>query len=112
MKTSTNAALPVPLTRLVRLVESAISATIGRMTLDIHMDDDLTESITAMITEYLGYGTPEEAVPAFVIRRIFGNHEERLIDAARDDANGGMHHALRSLPNVESIHPESKPPRQ
>jgi hypothetical protein len=89
---------------LVGLVESAIGATAGRMFLDIHIDDELTESITAMITEEIGYGNPDEVITVFVIRRVFGNHEERLVDAARDDANCGMAHALRSLPNAKE-HP-------
>ena len=91
--------------RLVGLVESAIRATAGRMFLDIHIEEELTESITAMIEEEIGYGNPDEVITVFVIRRVFGNHEERMVDAARDDANMGMSHALRSLPNDERMRP-------
>jgi hypothetical protein len=94
-----------PLPRLVGLAVDAITSTAGSMFLDIHVDDDLTESIAAMIKEEMRYGKDDDESVKAVIRRIFGNHEERMIDAARDDANGGMARALRSLPNAEPTRP-------
>ena len=72
------------------------------MFLDIHIDEDLTETITAMVQEEIGYGNPDEVITVSVIRRVFGYHEERMVDAARDDANMAMAHALRSLPNNQA----------
>ena len=89
--------------RLVRLVESAIRATAGRMFLDIHIDEDVTARIDAMIREEIGYKKSEDEAVRYVIRRIFSDHEERMADAARDDANMAMAHAFRSLPNTQGL---------
>lgn len=37
------------------------------------------------------------------LEKVFSRHEERLKDAARDDANCGKAHALRSLPNARTL---------
>lgn len=67
------------------------------MFLDIHIDEDLTKSIEAMIREELRYGKSENDATQWVVRRIFSNHEESQAQAARDDANMAMNHAFDSL---------------
>ena len=90
----------VDVPRLVGLVESAIRETAGRMFLDIHIEDELTDAIRHTIEENLGWGNTERQAMESAIQHVFSNHEERLKDAARDDANCGKGHALRALPNV------------
>jgi hypothetical protein len=70
------------------------------MFLDIHIDEDVTARIDAMIREEIGYKKTEDAAVRYVIRRLFSLHEETMADAARDDANMAMNHAFRSLPNA------------
>jgi hypothetical protein len=103
MSKATEKIIGGPMRRLVGLVQSAIRSTAGSMFLDIPVDEDLTESIEAMLKEENLYGKSDGDAVRSVIRRIFGNHEERMIDAARDDANGGMTRALRSLPNAGAM---------
>ena len=89
--------------RLVRLVESAIRSTAGRMFLDIHIDEDVTARIGEMIREEIGHQKTDDQAVRYVIRRMFSDHEARMEDAARDDSNMAMAHAFRSLPNVQSV---------
>ena len=91
--------------RLVGLVESAIRATAGRTFLDIHIEDELTDAIRRTIEENLGWGNTERQAMESALGHVFSNHEERLKDAARDDANCGKAHALRALPNVKVVAP-------
>ena len=89
----------VDVPRLVGLVESAIRSTAGSMILDIHIEDELLEAITATITEEIGWGNDADRAMKSALEKVFSHHEERMIDAARDDVNGGKARALRSLPN-------------
>ena len=92
----------VDVPRLVGLVESAIRSTAGSMILDIHIEDELLEAITVTITEEIGWGNDAGRAMKSALEKVFSHHEERMIDAARDDANGGKARAIRSLPNVKS----------
>jgi hypothetical protein len=98
--------------RLVGMVESAIRATAGRMFLDIHIEDELTDAIRHTIEENLGWGNTERQAMESALGHVFSNHEERLKDAARDDANCSKAHALRSLPNDEWWHRRDQAPIQ
>ena len=83
------------------------------MILDIHIEDELLEAITATITEEIGWGNDANRAMKSALEKVFSYHEERMIDAARDDASGGKTRALRSLPNaIGEARREGTPPQQ
>ncbi len=90
----------VDLQRLVGLVRSAVKSQAGKMILDLELyDEDEDERIIPHLEEQLGFGnSPDDAVKA-TVEMLFDWHEERMIDASREDAHAAKRRALDHLAN-------------
>ena len=87
------------LIRLVGLVRDAVAKTAGTMILDLVVYEEDDTRVAKYIAEAMKWGSEMDAVK-HAIKRLFVWHEDRMIDAAREDAESGKRCALESLPNV------------
>ncbi len=96
----------VDLQRLVGLVRSAVKSQAGKMILDLELyDEDGPERIEPMLTDELELGNTEEDAVKSAVSKLFDWHEERMCDAARDDAAMAKRRALDHLANDPSHAP-------
>jgi hypothetical protein len=86
--------------RLVGLVFDAVKSQEGHMIIELNLypgDDDAR--ISEMITHEIKMGfEPDQAVKE-VVRRLFGRHEDAMMDACREDAHAAMRGAFEYLAN-------------
>lgn len=80
----------------------------GRMILDLELyDEDGPERIEPMLREALELGNTETNSVRGTVARLFDWHEERMCDAARDDAAMAKRRALDHLANSILSQPPS-----